>query len=101
MPIENDDPRKYFLDGIDEENVTQEIWKSLNTLYSRISHLLNYKYHLLIYRLAKKDNIKMGDIEDATGYTRQRIHQIINAFEEREVERINRNNEENNSIPTP
>lgn len=94
----DDDAKKYFLDGIDEENVTQEIWKSLNSLYSRISHLLNYKYHLIIYRLVRKGYVKMSDLEDATGYTRQRIHQIVTEFEKREVNRIHQDDEENNSV---
>ena len=95
----DNDAKKYFLDGVDEENVTQEIWKSLNSLYSRISHLLNYKYHLIIYRLVRKGYVKMSDLEDATGYTRQRIHQIVTEFEKREVNRIHQEDERTNNLP--
>lgn len=95
----DNDAKKYFLDGVDEENVTQEIWKSLNSLYSRISHLLNYKYHLIIYRLVRKGYVKMSDLEDATGYTRQRIHQIVTEFEKREVNRIHQDDERTNNLP--
>lgn len=84
-----DEDKAYFLDGIDEKNVTTEIWRSLNTLYSRISHLINYKYHLIIYRLVKKDYVDIKNLEDATGYSKQRIYQIVNEFERREVERTN------------
>ncbi len=85
-----------FLDGVDEENVTQEIWKSLNQIYSKVSHLVNYKYHLIIYRLVKKGYVKIKDLEDATGYSKQRIYQIVNEFERREVERVGANEESNN-----
>lgn len=77
-----------FLEGIDEENVTSEIWKSLNQLYSYVSQLVNYKYHLILYRLAKR-GVKMKDLTAATGYTRQHIHDIITQFEQREIERNN------------
>ncbi len=75
-----------FMEGIDEENVTQEIWKSLNQLYAYVSNLVNYKYHLLLYRLVKQ-GVKMKDLTAATGYTRQHIHDVITQFEEREVQR--------------
>jgi len=91
----DEEAKKYFLDGIDEENVTQEIWKGINIMFSKLSHLINYKYHLIIYRLVKKKYVKMSDLEDATGYSRQRIHQIISGFERREVERIHQNEENN------
>jgi DNA-binding MarR family transcriptional regulator len=79
-----------FMEGIDEENVTQEIWKSLNKLYSYVSHLVNYKYHLILYRLVKK-GIKIEDIASASGYSRQRLHKIVTEFEKREIERIHEN----------
>lgn len=76
-----------FLEGIDEKDVTNEIWKSLNLLYGRIAHLVNYKYHLIIYRLVKKNYVDIKNLEDATGYSKQRIYQIVNTFERREIER--------------
>lgn len=83
-----------FLDDVDEENVTQEIWRSLNKLYSHVSHLVNYKYHLILYRLVKR-GIKMEDLVYATGYSRQRIYKIVEDFEKRELERVGENEQTN------
>ena len=71
----------------DPETVTQDIWKSINQLYGKISHLVNYKYHLLIYRLMKNPNIPKKELEEATGNSRQRLYEITNEFEQREIER--------------
>ena len=83
-----------FLDDVDEENVTQEIWRSLNKLYSYVSHLVNYKYHLILYRLVKR-GIKMEDLVYATRYSRQRIYKIVEDFEKRELERKVENEQAN------
>lgn len=78
-----------FLDGVDERMVTREIWESINQLYGKISHMVNFKYNLLVYRLVKKGYVKMENLEEITGLTKQRIYQIVNSFEEKEVEREN------------
>lgn len=87
----HEDHRVPFIEGIDEENATQEIWKSLNQLYNYASNLVNYKYHLLLYKLAKQ-GVKMKELTTATGWTRQHIHDIVTQFEQREVERRDREN---------
>lgn len=78
-----------FTDNLDEKEVTRDIWTSINDLYGKISHLVNFKYNLLVYRLIRKHYVKIGDLEDATGLTKQRLYQIVNAFEEKEIERQN------------
>lgn len=82
-------PRTNFLDGVDERNVSEEIWRGVNKLYSTIIHLVNYKYNLLIYRLVRKGYVKNKDLMDATGYSKARIYQIVSDFEQKEVERMN------------
>jgi hypothetical protein len=76
-----------FLDGVDEKQVTKDIWQHINLLYGHISHLVNYKYELLLYRIIKKRYIKIEHLEEVTGLSRQRLYQIVNAFEEKEVKR--------------
>lgn len=78
-----------FTDNLSEKEVTRDIWRSINDLYGKIAHLVNFKYNLLIYRLVKKGYVRMMDLEDATGLTKQRIYQIINSFERKEIERQN------------
>lgn len=89
MPRKKEENQKTFLDGIDERLVTREIWDSVNQLYGKISHMVNFKYNLILYRLIKKGYVKLEHLEEITGLTKQRIYQIINSFEEREVERQN------------
>lgn len=79
--------QKTFLDEVDEKLMTKEIWQSINRLYSKISHMVNFKYNLLIYRLVKKSYVKIEHLEEVTGLSKQRISQIVNGFEEKEVER--------------
>ncbi len=81
-----------FVEGVTEENATQEIWRSINKLYSHLSHLVNYKNHLLLYRLVKR-GVKIKDIIYATGYSRQRLHKIVIDFERKEIERLHENSE--------
>ena len=76
-----------FLKGIDETNITQETWRSLNKIYSYISHLVNFRYHLLIYRLIKNNWVKMDNLEKAAGQSKQRLYKIANDFETREINR--------------
>lgn len=83
-----------FLDGVNEENVTQEIWITINKLFSYISHLVNYKHHLLIYRLLKKKVVPPETLSEVCGYSRQRLYSIVNAFEKRETERLADKDEE-------
>lgn len=82
-----------FLDGVDPENVTQEIWRSLNKLYSYVSHLVNYKNHLILYRLMKKlsqkQAITIDDLAEAAKCSKTRLYKIVAEFEKREVKRIN------------
>lgn len=87
MALKKDEKKQTFLDGVDERLVTREIWESVNQLYGKISHMVNFKYNLLLYRLIKKGYVKMDHLEEITGLTKQRIYQIINSFEEREVNR--------------
>ena len=82
-----DDTIVQFIAGVEQENVSKEIWRSINKLYSQLAHLVNYKYHLLLYRLVKKDYVDIKNLEQATGFTKQRIYQIVNQFEEREMNR--------------
>ena len=76
-----------FLDGIDENNVTQEIWVTINKLFSYISQLVNFKYHLIMYRLLKKGYVKPSQLAEVSGYSRQRLNKIVNDFEKRETAR--------------
>ena len=78
-----------FLDGVDERLVTREIWQSINQLYGQISHMSSFKYNLLLYRLIKKGYVKLEHLEQVTGLTKQRLYQIIDSFEKKEVERRN------------
>ena len=89
MTKETKEKEKVFLDGVDERLVTREIWGSVNKLYGEISHMVNFKYNLLLYRLMKKGYVKIEHLQEITGISRQRLYQIINNFEEREVERQN------------
>lgn len=70
--------------NMDEKDTTKNMWKLVNMLYSDISHMINYKYHRMIYTLVKKDYIDIKNLEDTTGYSKQRIYQIVNAFEEKQ-----------------
>ena len=81
--------KKAYLEDIDQRLATKEIWHGLNKMYSQMSHLMMYKYNLLIYRLVRNGYVKQEDLERATGLTRQRIYQIVKNFEEKEIERAN------------
>ena len=89
MAKKKEEKEKVFLDGVDERLVTREIWESVNSLYGKISHMVNFKYNLLLYRLMKKGYVKIEHLQEITGISRQRLYQIINSFEEHEVERQN------------
>ena len=78
-----------FMDNIDEDEVSRDVWTSINGLYAKISHLVNFKYNLLIYRAIRGKYISQKNIARITGLSRQRISKIVNQFERREVERQN------------
>lgn len=75
-----------FPEGVDAENVKQEISKSLNTLYSYLTKLVSYRYYLLIYRLIKRGHVSMDLLAEDTGYSRQRLYEIVDTFEKKEGE---------------
>lgn len=85
MPISK--KRRKFIDDLDEKNTTRDIWTYINTLYSQVNHLVMFKYHLLIYRLVKYGYIKIEHLEEVTGLSKQRIYQIVAAFEDKELDR--------------
>lgn len=76
-----------ILDNIDEKVTSSEIHKNMNDLYRSISTLLNFKHHLLIYRLVKGGYISQENLSKLLGTSRQRINQIVESFESRELER--------------
>lgn len=78
-----------FLNNLDEKHITRDIWLSINELYGKIGHLVNFKYELLIYKIVKGRHIKVKTLKQITGLSRQRLHQIVAGFEQREVERQN------------
>lgn len=81
--------KETFLDGIDERMITQEIWGATNKLYGKITHMVNFKYNLLIYRLVKKGYVEIKNLEEVTGLSKQRIYKIVADFEGKEVRRQN------------
>lgn len=76
-----------ILDNIDEKVISSDIHKNMNNLYKTISNLLNFKHHLLIYRLVKGGYISQENLSKLLGTSRQRINQIVEGFETREIER--------------
>lgn len=78
---------KPHLDNIDEKQVSQELWKSINELFSQIQHMVRFQSHIIIYRIVKNKYMKIEDLEHATGLTKQRIYQIVNDLERKELSR--------------
>ena len=76
-----------FLDGVDDSNVKQEIWSTINKLFSYVTHLVNFKHHLILYRLFKKGYVSAEKLAEVSGYSTKRLYFIINSFEKREKER--------------
>ena len=79
------------LDKIKVNEISKLIWKEILTIQTKIFELSFYQYRLLITKLIKKGYVRMVDIANATGYSRERIYQIIDEFERKESERKNRN----------
>jgi hypothetical protein len=76
-----------FLDGIDENNITTEIQRHINAIYSYSTQLVNFKYFLLLYRIVKKGYMTMDQITEVTGLKSNRVYKVINDFEKRELKR--------------
>lgn len=77
-----------FIAGVDVKEVQNELWTGLNAAYSKLTHLVLYKHHLLIYKLVKQKIVRAEDLADAAGYTRARVYKIIQDFEAKEIERM-------------
>ena len=77
--------KKPYLDNIDEKQVSQELWKEINELFSKIQTMVRFKNHIIIYRIIKNGWMKIEDLESATGLTKQRIYQIVNELERKEL----------------
>lgn len=77
-----------FPEGVNAENVKQEVSKTLNNLYSYLTKLVSYRYYLLIYRLLKRGHTSMDNLVKDTGYSRQRLYEIVDTFEKKEGEEV-------------
>lgn len=84
-----------ILDDIDEKTINLDIRKDINELYKNISTLFNFKYQLLIYRLVRGNYISQENLAKVSGTSRQRINQIVENFESRELARKQTDGEDN------
>ena len=84
--MENEEP-SIFIDGVDADTVSTEIQRHLNAIYSYSTHLVQFKYYFLIYKIVKKGYMSMDQIMEVTGLKSNRIYKIISDLEEREKRR--------------
>lgn len=68
-------------DAVDMQVVVKELSNELNTAFSKISKLSNFKYNLLIYKLVKKGLISKADMAREAGVSETRIYEILNDVE--------------------
>lgn len=73
----------FVTEETDPKIVNQEIREQLNQTTSLMQRYFNYRYNLLIYSLIKNNFVTVGDLEKATGFTRQWIYKIIDAFDKK------------------
>mgnify|MGYP001598302600 CR=1 FL=1 len=73
----------FVTDETDPKIVNQEIRDQLNQVTSLTQRYFNYRYNLLIYILVKNNFATTNNLEKATGFTRQWIYQIIDAFDKK------------------
>lgn len=85
--MDDENSTSEILHGVDEKTVATEVQRYVNKLFSYTSHLVTFRYNLLIYRLLKRGYVKIGDLADATGFSTSRLYAIVALFEKREIER--------------
>lgn len=81
------EPIDFVIDNLDPKVVNQEVWNRLNEIVSYTHRLLNYRYHLLLWRLIKSGSVSLADLIKATGYPKQRLYKIVDAFDKKQEAR--------------
>ena len=65
----------------DSSVLTEKIQQDLQQITNYLNKIANYRYHLLIYKLAKNGQVKLTNLADMSGYNISRIYQIVDAFD--------------------
>ena len=76
-------------EDINPDTIISEISAHLNSVYSKLAKLTNYRYHLLIYRLLKNGHVKISHLAGDAGLSPQRLRKITEDFETFEKVRQN------------
>lgn len=82
-----DEEPTILLDDVDEDTVSMEIQRHLNAIYSYSTHLVQFKYYFLLYKIVKRGYMTMDQLMELTGMKSNRIYKIVSDFEKREAKR--------------
>lgn len=81
-----DDPIEEVISHSDDlnPNVSKEqLREETDELRAKIQITAQYHFYLTVYRLIKNNYVKLGDLAVASGYSRQRLLEIYDAFEKK------------------
>ena len=76
-----------YLDNVDEKDAQADITKSIQKLQSYITHLSNFRFNLLLYKILKNRSMPATDLAKLAGLSPQRMYQLLHWFEDKELER--------------
>ena len=66
---------------MDSSDLNNKLQEDIQKITNYLQRIANYRYHLLIYKLVKKGSVKIIDLAEASGYTRNNIYRIVDAFD--------------------
>lgn len=67
------------LSEIDE--LLSNLPNKLNEMWGIITKMANLRYQLLIYKLLRRGHVKMIDLENDTGLSKQRLYSIVDQID--------------------
>lgn len=69
------------LKDADSSELNQRIQEDIDKIIRYLQKIANFRYHLLIYKLAKKGHVRIKDLAEDSGYSTQTIYRIIDTFD--------------------
>ena len=71
------------MEDLSPDELKLEFSKKVNNMVSEIADFAYFRYNFLIYKLVKRGLVKVTDLAEATGLSRERIYKIISKFDEK------------------
>lgn len=70
-----------LMDEVTPSELNTKLQDDIKKVTSYLNQIANYRYHLLIYKLVKNGHVKIKDLVEDCGYSKQNIYNIVDTFD--------------------